>query len=211
MPATLLYLVRHAETVWNAERRIQGSLDAPLTDRGIRQVWALVEAMRGIRLAAVYSSPLQRALATAQPIAEAHGLPVRVVEGLREIDQGEWESRLLDEIRETDGARLQAWWDAPETVRMPGGETLVEVQRRAMRALLEIVGHHPGETVAAVTHGGVGKCLLLALLAAPLSSYWRIRQHNACMNIVEFDGDRPRLIALNETSHLREETTHPLA
>jgi alpha-ribazole phosphatase len=211
MPPTTLYLLRHAETTWNAERRIQGTLDAPLSERGVRQVRALVDALRDVRLSALYSSPLQRALETAQPVASARGLPVRIADGLREIDQGEWESRLLDEVREHDGARLQAWWDSPETVRMPGGESLVEVQRRAMRAVREIVANHAGDTVAAVCHGGVGKCILLALLGAPLASYWRIRQHNACINVVEFDGDLPRIITLNETAHLRDDTWHPLA
>lgn len=211
MPSTTLYLLRHAETTWNAERRIQGTLDAPLSERGVRQVRALVDALHDVRLSALYSSPLQRALQTAQPVAVAQALPLRVADGLREIDQGEWESRLLDEVRENDGARLQAWWDSPESVRMPGGESLGEVQRRAMRAVLEIVACHAGETVAAVCHGGVGKCILLALLGAPLAAYWRLRQNNACINVVEFDGDLARVITLNETAHLRDDTWHPLA
>ncbi|OFX35551.1 MAG: hypothetical protein A2Z07_08235 [Armatimonadetes bacterium RBG_16_67_12] len=211
MPSTTLYLLRHAETTWNAERRIQGTLDAPLSERGARQVRALVDALRDVRLSALYSSPLQRAMETAQPVVSAHALAVRVADGLREIDQGEWESRLLDEVRESDGARLQAWWASPDTVRMPGGETLGEVQRRAMRSVFEIAAGHAGETVAAVGHGGVNKTILLALLGAPLASYWRIRQHNACINVVEFDGDLTRIITLNETSHLRDDTWHPLA
>jgi broad specificity phosphatase PhoE len=211
MPATLVYLIRHAETVWNVERRIQGSLDAPLTDRGRRQVACLVAALREVPLAALYASPLERALQTARPLAAARGLPVHPVEDLREIDQGEWESRRLDEVRAEDGERLLAWWSAPHTVRMPGGETLEEVQARARRAFDAIAGRHAGERVAAVAHGGVNKALLLGLIGAPLAAYWRIRQNNACINIVEVDGAACRVLALNDTLHLGADAWHPPA
>jgi broad specificity phosphatase PhoE len=209
MPATLVYLIRHAETVWNVERRIQGSLDAPLTDRGRRQVTCLVAALRGVPLAALYASPLERAQETARPLAAARGLPVQTVDDLRELDQGEWEARLLDEVRAEDGERLLAWWNAPHTVRMPGGETLEEVAARARRAFDEIVARHPGRAVAAVAHGGVNKALLLAFLGAPLAAYWRIRQHNACINLIEVDGAAVRVLALNDTTHLGEHAWHP--
>ena len=188
MPSTTLYLLRHAETTWNAERRIQGTLDAPLSERGARQVRALVDALRDVRLSALYSSPLQRAMETARPGVSAHPLAGRGA-----------------------GGRRRAWGPSPEPGRVPGGETRGEVQRRAMRSVFEIAAGHAGETVAAVGHGGVNKTILLALLGAPLASYWRIRQHNACINVVEFDGDLTRIITLNETSHLRDDTWHPLA
>lgn len=209
MPATLVYLIRHAETVWNVERRIQGSLDAPLTDRGRRQVACLVAALREAPLSALYASPLERAQETARPLAASRGLAVRPVDDLREIDQGEWEARLLDEVRAEDGERLLAWWSAPHTVRMPGGETLEEVQARARRAFDEIAARHPGQAIAVVAHGGVNKALLLAFMGAPLAAYWRIRQSNACINRVEVDGAVVRVLALNDTTHLGEHAWHP--
>jgi broad specificity phosphatase PhoE len=208
MPATSIYLIRHAETTWNAERRVQGKLDAPLSERGARQVRALVDALRPVRFAALYASPLPRAQETARPVAAAQGLSVRIVDAFREIDQGEWESRLIDEVKESDGERLQAWWDAPDAVRMPGGEMLAEVQARAVAALGELAARHAGETVAVVAHGGVNKTLLLSVLGAPLASYWRLRQHNACINIVEFDDGASRVVTLNETAHLGDDAWH---
>ncbi len=208
MPVATIYLIRHAETTWNAERRVQGKLDAPLSERGARQVGALVDVLRPVRFAELYASPLPRAMLTARPVAEAQGLTVNAVDDLREIDQGEWEGRFIGDIEKTDGATLRAWSQTPDVVRMPGGETLAEVQARAMSALTRLAARHPGDTIAVVAHGGVNKTLLLAVLGAPLASYWRIRQHNACFNILEFDGDTARVITLNETSHLGEDAWH---
>ncbi|MDR7420290.1 MAG: histidine phosphatase family protein [Armatimonadota bacterium] len=205
MPVTSIYLIRHAETTWNAERRLQGKLDAPLSERGALQVRALVDALRPVRFAALYASPLPRAQETARPVAAAQGLSVRIVDAFREIDQGEWESRLIDEVRQNDGERLQAWWDSPDAVRMPGGEMLAEVQARAVAALGELATRHDGETIAIVAHGGVNKTLLLWVLGAPLASYWRLRQHNACINVVEFDDGTSRVITINETAHLGDD------
>ena len=81
-------------------------------------------------------------------------------------------------------------------------QSLLEVQDRALRAFWDLVARHQGQTIALVSHGGVNKTILLALLGAPLASYWRIRQSNACINVVEVDAALPRVIALNETAHL---------
>jgi broad specificity phosphatase PhoE len=139
-------------------------------------------------------------------VAAAHGVAPAVVDELRELDMGEWENRLLDDLAAEDGARMQAWWEAPHTVRMPGGESLTDVQSRALRAFLELAARHQGQAVALVAHGGVNKTILLSLLGAPLASYWRIRQSNACINLVEVDGAQPRVITLNETAHLGDDT-----
>jgi broad specificity phosphatase PhoE len=205
MVVTALYLIRHAETTWNAERRMQGRQDAPLSERGRRQVERLAEAMRRVPLAAVYASSLGRARRTAQPIADAHGLLVYPVDDLREIDQGAWEDRVLEEIEARDGDLLRAWWEAPESVRLPGGESLHEVQARSVAAVRAIAGRHVGRPVAVVAHGGVNKTILLSVLGAPLASYWRLRQHNACINLIEFDGAQPRVVTLNETAHLDDQ------
>lgn len=209
MPSTSLYLIRHAETTWNAEGRVQGRLDAPLSERGLRQVRGLVEALRAVPLAALYSSPLQRAQETARPLADAHDRSLRIADDLREMNQGTWESLLLDEVAARDAETLKAWRQSPESVRMPGGESLPEVQERGMRTITEIASQHQGETIAVVAHGGVNKAILLSMLGAPLASYWRIRQNNACISIVEVDGAQSRVIVLNETAHLGSDAWYP--
>ncbi len=202
MPPTRVYLVRHAETTWNAEGRLQGSLDAPLSERGMRQLSRLTESLRGVPLVALYSSPLSRARECADAIGAACGLAVRLVDEFREMDQGEWEGRRVDEVVASDGQRVQAWWDAPHEVQVPGGESLQQVADRAVRAFGALNMRHPGQAIAIVAHGGVNKVILLAALGAPLSHHGRLRQSNACINVIEVDEGVTRVVALNDTFHL---------
>lgn len=202
MPPTRVYLIRHAETTWNAEGRLQGSLDAPLSERGTRQLRGLAEALSPVPLAALYSSPLSRARECAEAIGAACGLAAHIVDELREMDQGEWEGRRVDEVVAADGQRVQAWWDAPHEVQVPGGESLQQVADRAVRAFGALTARHPGQAIAIVAHGGVNKVILLAALGAPLSHHGRLRQHNACINVLEVDGATTRVVTLNDTIHL---------
>ena len=153
-------------------------------------------------LRAVYSSPLSRARDTASVVAEPHGLSVVVHDGLREIGVGEWEGLLMDEIEQRYAQVLREWWDRPPLTRIPGGETLDELRVRGMQAMTEIRGRVSDGAVAVVAHGGVNKTILLTALGASLASYWRIRQANTCINVLEYEGDRTRVVILNETAHL---------
>ena len=173
-----------------------------MSDRGRAEAAALSDALHPVRLRALYSSPLERARQTAAAVAEPHHLPVIVHEGLREIAVGEWEGLLMDEIERRYAQVLREWWDRPHLTRIPGGETLEELRDRAVRAF-DAIRDHVGEGPAAVmAHGGVNKTILLTALGAPLSSYWRIRQANACINVLEYDGGRGRVRVLNDTAHL---------
>lgn len=202
MRPTRISLLRHGETTWNVARRYQGTLDSPLSETGRQQTFRTRDALRAAPLRAVYSSPLSRALETATAIAEPHHLPVRAHDGLSEIRVGEWEGLTVSEIEARYVEAVRQWYEAPHLARIPGGETIEELRARATAAAEEIRRRHEGETVAVVAHGGVNKTILLSVLGAPLSSYWRIRQHNACINVLEYDGDRAVMLVMNETSHL---------
>lgn len=178
-------------------------MDPPLSDAGRRQTELVGEVLRSIPLQAVYSSPLQRALATAAVVAAPHGLPVVLDAGLREIAFGEWESLLGEEVEQRFGALLQQWWERPDQVQIPGADSLGDVRSRAVDALREIVARHRDARIAVVAHGGVNKLILLTLVGAPLSSFWRLAQSNACVNVVEFDGNRGRVLVVNDTTHLK--------
>lgn len=153
-------------------------------------------------LRAVYTSPLWRARETAAVVAEPHRIPVVVHEGLREIGVGEWEGLLVTEIEQRYAEALRQWWDRPHLTRIPGGETLEELRERGVQAIVELRARHPDEAIAVVAHGGVNKTILLEALGAPLSSYWRLRQGNACVNLIQYEGDRARVLIINETAHL---------
>lgn len=148
---TTVLLVRHGLTDWNATHRAQGHADIELNATGRKQAEEAAARLAGMRLGAVFSSDLRRAVQTAEPIARRHGLEVTVDPGWREIDQGEWEGLLSDEI----GRRWPAQWGpARHYTRRPGGESPEEVAERALTSLRGIVERHPGEVVAVVTHGG---------------------------------------------------------
>ena len=132
--ATRLVLVRHAQTDESARGRCYGRLDVQLSPRGLRQAQALADTLAGLPLAAVYSSPLVRALDTARPLAAARGLEPAVLEGLAELDFGEVEGLAYDEIEAERPELFHAWMDDPARVRFPGGESLADLRARVPTA-----------------------------------------------------------------------------
>lgn len=202
MAPTRVFLIRHAETTWNNERRYQGTLNSPLSELGWDQSYRTRDALRNVPLSAVYSSPLSRARETAHVIAEPHGLPVTSVDGLSEIRVGEWEGLTTSEIEARYAEAVHQWYTTPHLARIPGGETIEEMRARAVAALAEIRSRHEARMVAIIAHGGVNKSIILTALGAPLASYWRVRQHNACINVLEYESARARVLLINETVHL---------
>lgn len=143
--------MRHGETDWNRTRRAQGQADVPLNDEGRAQALEAARHLADVDVVAVYSSDLGRAVDTAAPIADKHGLEVRTDPRLREIDQGEWEGVPVDEIKER---WPELWGPARHWRRRPGGESPAEVRVRALAALRDIVRSHPDGAVVVASHGG---------------------------------------------------------
>jgi len=199
---TRLYLIRHGQTDWNVEERYQGQIDSTLSARGREQAARLAETLVSVPLRAIYTSPLSRARDTAAVLAVPHGLAVVTLEALGEVNMGEWEGLTASEITDRFGDVLRARRRDPQGVTPAGGEGLADLQARALGAVACMVGRHPGETIAAVAHGGLNKTILLAALGAPLSRYWAIRQDNAAINLIVFAHAGARVELLNETSHL---------
>jgi uncharacterized phosphatase len=149
---TTILLVRHGETDWNAERRVQGHSDTPLNETGRAQAAALADALGAKEIDAVYSSDLLRAYETAWVVAERRGLEVTAIRDLRERNFGTWEGLTDEEIFDRfPQARHGSWGDA---------ETKDEMADRALDALERIALAHPGGHVLVVTHGGPVRALL---------------------------------------------------
>lgn len=205
-----LHLVRHCETAWNVEGRFLGCTDLPLTEAGRAQAALLVGAFARIPLAAVYTSDLQRAVATATPVAEAHGLPVRTDPRLREMDQGELEGWLGKEIRPRYTDFFAAWEADPADVVVPGGESLRQMLARASAAVREIVAAHAdtAEThLLVVSHGLTLQAIIGEAIGLELRYSLRLRpQHGSVSTVLMPGADgiprHPILTRLNDRHHL---------
>jgi broad specificity phosphatase PhoE len=149
---TTILLARHGETDWNREGRFQGHADPPLNRTGRAQAVDLSVALMAEQLAAVYSSPLRRALETAEVLAASHGLEPVPVDELREVDVGSWSGLTRAEVEERFPTEFGRWLDYGQG--WEDGETYEEMGRRAVDALLRLAAAHDGERVLAVTHGG---------------------------------------------------------
>jgi broad specificity phosphatase PhoE len=198
---TRVLLIRHGQTEWNRQEIFRGRADIPLSAAGVKQAEALARRLAYEKIAAVYSSPLARAVVTAQH-ARADGVP-QPIDGLIDISYGVWEGRRGSQVKTEYEDLYRRWLSEPHLVRPPGGETLAEVRERATGALRRIVAGHPEATLAVVSHRVVNKVLLCAALGIGDDGFWRIRQDTCCLNILEWDGDRVSITLLNDTCHLR--------
>lgn len=149
---TTVYLARHGESDWNAERRWQGHADRPLTERGREQAEALAERLAGVQLDAVYASDLRRAWETADPVARSHGLDVVRVPDLREVHVGSWSGLTRDECEARFPEAFARWRDGGQG--WDDGETYDEMAERVVSALHRLAEKHPGGSILVVSHGG---------------------------------------------------------
>lgn len=201
-----LILVRHGETEANRLGLTLGRADVPLNDRGRWQAQRLAEALRRKPVAAVYSSPLRRALDTARSIAQPHGLTVEVEPGLIEMDIGQTEGLSLAEVRSRYPGLLERWLseDGPQQV-MPGGERLMDVQARAWQAVESLrLRYHDGVTVV-VSHNFPILSVLARALGIELAQFRRLRHDVAAIAVLDWRDDQVRVERLNDTSHLEQE------
>lgn len=198
-----LFLVRHGETLWNHALRYQGHTDISLSESGIEQARALARRLKSIQFAGFYSSDLRRAYDTACILAEPHGAEVQRMPELREINFGDWEGLTREEIIRLYPEISRQWWSQPLETRLPGGETLEEVADRSVRGLQTIAARHPDDQVLVAAHGGAIRASVARLMRMDLNQYWRLRQDNAALTIIElFEPDRAQLLLFNDTCHL---------
>lgn len=196
-------LVRHGETPWNAEGRYQGQIDIPLSAAGEEQARLLQKRLLSVPIDRAVASPLQRARATAQiALGERAGL-LSVDAGLGEIAHGTWEGKLASEIDAEDPTRFRAWREAPETVQMPGGESLAQVYERVWPAFARAVeGLRARQTALVVAHDAVNRLILCKLLGLPFAQLWRFRQAPATLNLLEGpSAERLDVVRLNDCAH----------
>ena len=167
-----IFLLRHGETRWNREGRCQGSSDIELNEVGHRQAGEVAAYLSGRRIDAVYSSDLRRARQTAEIVGEPHDVAVRIEPDLRELDHGEMEGLTFVEVRERFEGLIEQWRSEPVAVMLPGGERLIDVDRRVWSALNRIVESHDDEdTLVVVSHSFPILSALCRISRTPLNQY----------------------------------------
>jgi broad specificity phosphatase PhoE len=206
---TQIVLVRHGETEWNAQEIFRGRRDIALNETGVRQAQLLGGYLKDLKIEAIYSSPLQRALDTAGSIAGHHGLEVGVASGLIDISFGAWEGLTHLEVKRRYQGLYRRWLQEPHRVRIPDGESLGEVRKRAGDVVAMALSRHAG-TVVLVSHRVVNKVLICSLLGLDDSHFWDIRQDLAGITVFEYKSHRFILVKHNDTSFLREVRTPAL-
>ncbi|MCX7828304.1 MAG: histidine phosphatase family protein [Thermanaerothrix sp.] len=202
-----LILIRHGQTDWNREGRFQGRMDVPLNETGTLEAAALASRLKDVSVDWIVSSPLSRAMKTAEAITQFNmDMPdVEVCADLVEISHGDWEGLLFEEVLDKWPDLLRLWRNRPSEVTMPNGENLHQVAQRAIKAIKAIRERvSNGQTVCVVTHDAVIKAILCDILQAPLDSFWRFIIPNASLTVIKFIENIPKLALLGDSNHLNK-------
>jgi|Deesub1362A_J573_1020465.scaffolds.fasta_scaffold13552_3 alpha-ribazole phosphatase len=200
-----VYLVRHGETLWNAEKKYLGLTDIGLTKNGLSQAERLAQRLEGEGIEVIFTSPLLRAKETASLIAEKLNVPVEVWEELREVHFGEWEGLTYEEIRGKYGDLINKWMENPSAFSIPGGDSWEEINKRAER-FLKRVQERKEEIALAVSHGGLIKAIFARVLHMRPPDFTSFLIGNGSLSAIGFHGRgiyrNTHAIFINDTCHL---------
>jgi len=201
-----IFLVRHGHTGWNegVGERFRGRSEIELDELGVRQAEAAAPRIAQWEAAAVYPSPLQRAMSTARILADFLNTEPCPIDGLIDIDYGAWQGLSLMEARSNDPQLYSLWLESPHLAIFPQGEGLNQVRSRAVAAVESILSSHQEQPVILVSHKVVCKVLMCSFLGLELSQFWQVEQHTCAINEVDIGVPSPVVRLLNDTCHLRD-------
>jgi broad specificity phosphatase PhoE len=203
--ATTILLVRHGQTEWNRIERFRGQIDIELNTTGQEQARRTAQKIyKHWAPVAIFSSPLKRAAHTANAIAQLFDLPVQPYQGLIDINYGDCQGLTPDEVNENWPIQLTNWYKMPAKAIIPGGESLAQVQERALAALSLIIKEHSKHTVVLVSHTVVNRLILLGILGLDIDRFWQLRQEPYTINLFEVENQRYTLFSMNDTCHLED-------
>ncbi len=205
-----IILVRHGETAWNVGEVFRGQIDVELNEMGFKQAELLAAHLSNMKIDAIYSSPLQRALKTAEAVAIRKKLEVNISPGLIDLNFGVWQGLPHQEAKDKYKELYAEWVAHPERVRIPEGESLDDVRARAMAVVAEAIGKY-NNTVVLVSHRVVNKVLVCALLGLDNSRFWNIRQDTCALTSFACEDGRFILTKHNDTSYLETIPQAPLS
>lgn len=203
---TILYLVRHGETEWNALGKFQGCKDIALSPQGINQAKYVSDRLKG-KFDYIYSSPLKRAYKTASIIGMQSGVKIEVLNDLREIDFGAWEGMTIKEIKDNFPSEFEIWRSDMTEAPLCGGDLSIKnATVRAKDTILNTVKKHEGKRIVMVAHGGIIKAGLIGIFGWNMTMYHRIVLGNTSICQLNFNEKmQPTILTLNDTTHLPDE------
>ena len=202
---TRIIAIRHGETTWNVDARIQGHLDVPLNDTGRRQAALLAQALADEPIAAIYASDLSRAWETAQCLARALEVDVTSEKGLRERCFGDFEGKTFAEIEVLLPEQAMRWRKRDPEFAPPGGESLLNLRGRVIEAAERLAAEHPGELIALVGHGGVMDVLYREATRLDLQAPRTWALGNAAINRLLWSPQGFSLVGWADTQHLDDD------
>jgi broad specificity phosphatase PhoE len=197
-----IYLVRHGTTDWNQGEIFRGRLDIKLNEAGRAEAKAAAATFQDVDLTAIFSSPLSRAMETAQAFAEPKGLKVVPDPAFLDLDFGDWQGLPLQSVEEKYPDLYRLWLERPQEVTFPGGETLAQARERAWEGFLRLFREYEEKTILIVSHRVITKLLICAVLGLGESHFWQIRQEPTAINRVDFQRGRFVASLINDTCHL---------
>lgn len=208
---TRIFFVRHGETNYNVQHRFQGSTDMPLNERGLEQASCLWVPMSKLHLDKIYISPYKRTTQTALQVQAGRDIPVIAEPRLCEIHCGQWEGLVREEIEHRWPGMIDLWEHKPDELRMPEGETFLQVQDRAVEALKEILTKEEGKSVVIVTHMLTIQLIMSRLLNIPIREVWKmVRLENTSITTIDFSSDNEfEVVKWGEDAHLHEHLKNP--
>ncbi len=190
-----IFLLRHGETAWNKQRRVMGRLEIPLNRKGISQANRVARLLPNLEVHALYSSPLKRALDTAQILLEQNKIPMKIEPELTEVTFGWWEGNRYDDIIKDESYRR--FLRSPLKSVVPGGETVGDVQKRGLKAIHRAALEIPEGRLLFVSHGDVIRAILCHYLMVPLEEFRRLRIDNGSLSVLEVDGSWAKIKFIN--------------
>lgn len=206
-----IYLTRHGETQWNIENRLQGSKNSQLTDKGIEHAIMLGDRLRNIDFSAIYTSPLERALQTANYIKSDKDVPIYTIENLKEMNFGDWEGKTKDEIEAVDNYKNEYhnFWHIPQMYnhKPHNGEGLITFKRRVEEVLSKVISSNSDGNILIVTHAVVIKAILSFTMDISTDKMWDPPFiHGTSLTIFKWDGEQFNFKMIGDISHFKNET-----
>lgn len=201
---TMFYLVRHGETVWNKEHRLQGWLDSPLSSDGILHAKKLGEQLKNVQFAAAFCSSSERARETLSYLVFDKNLPIHFEDDLREINLGNWQGMTIDDIRKHDRFEYEVYTDFPGQYIATHTESFGAVTERAMYVLKNIASQYPDKAILIVSHGVTIKCIVNAILGRSIKQLWSPPMiEDTSVTIVDVVNDQWQVKEIGSTLHLQ--------